>query len=259
MSTALELNRIFQHVGGHCVIADVELTLEMGKDLLVVGPNGAGKTLLVRLMLGLDAPSAGTIRILGVDLNGLSGRRLAQLRYRLGAVFQGGALLQSLSVLENLLLPLRRSRMNKDELRRSARLAMTLLQLDGLENHLPRSLSVGQRRRVELARALIHRPSLLIWDGLSDGLDRASAREVVQLLMEQRKNWDMSMVLTDNGIDVLSADAQRVAVFSDTCIAFDGTRAELMEQAQKRLDLRYLLNTLLPFKMPRDWPREVDE
>ena len=241
MSNALELNGIFQHVGGHCVIADVELTLEMGQDLLLVGPNGAGKTLLVRLMLGLDAPSAGVIRILGVDLNGLSSRHLAQLRYRLGAVLQGGALLQSLTVLENLLLPLRGSSMNKGELGRAARLAMTLLQLDGLENHLPRSLSVGQRRRVELARALIHRPSLLIWDGLSDGLDPASARDVIQLLMEQRKNWDMSMVLTDNGIGVLNAGEQRVAVLSDTHIAFDGTRAELLRQAHTRLDLRYLL------------------
>lgn len=241
MSTALELDRVFQHVGGHCVIADVDLTLEMGRDLLLVGPNGAGKTLLVRLMLGLDASSAGVIRVLGVDLDGISGRRLAQLRHRLGAVLQGGALLQSLTVLENLLLPLRRSRMSRYELGRSARLAMTLLQLDGLENHLPRSLSVGQRRRVELARALIHRPSLLIWDGLSDGLDTASARELVQLLMEQRKNWEMSMILTDNGVDVLTADAQRVAVLSDTRIAFDGTRAELIVQAQERLDLRYLL------------------
>jgi len=241
MSYALELNGVFQHVGGHCVVADVDLTLETGKDLLLIGPNGAGKTLLVRLMLGLDAPSAGVIRILGVDLNGLSGRCLAQLRHRLGAVLQGGALLQSLTVLENLLLPLRRSSMNKHELGRAARLVMTLLQLDGLENHLPRSLSVGQRRRVELARALIHRPSLLIWDGLSDGLDRASAREVIQLLMEQRKNWEMSMVLTDNGIDVLCADEQRVAVLSNRRIAFDGTRAELLVQARTRLDLRYLL------------------
>ncbi len=241
MTTALELDGVFQHVGGRCVIAGIDLTLAPGEDLLLVGPNGAGKSLLIRLMLGLDAPSAGRVRILGSDLNALRGRRLSRLRRSLGAVLQGGALLQSLTVLENLLLPLRALAMNKHELRRAARLVMTLLQLDGLENHLPRALSVGQRRRVELARALIHRPSLLVWDGLSDGLDTASARELARLLMDQRQNWDMSMVFTDNGVDVLSADTQRVVVLNDARIAFDGNRAELLEQARTRLDLRVLL------------------
>lgn len=241
MDIALELDGVFQHVNGRCVIAGVDLTLETGADLLLVGPNGAGKTLLIRLLLGLDAPSAGTVRIFGERLDHLRGRRLARVRQRLGAVLQGGSLLQSLTVLENLLLPLRASAMTRQELARAARLVMTQLQLDGLENHPPRALSVGQRRRVELARALIHRPRLLIWDGISDGLDIASAREVMQLLLEQREHWDMSMVFTDNGVAGLETDAQRVAVLDNATIVFDGTRAALLEQVPTRPDLRYLL------------------
>jgi ABC-type multidrug transport system ATPase subunit len=242
MEPALELADVFQHVGGHCALAGISLTLERGGWLLIVGPNGAGKSLLVRLALGLDEPSAGSVRVLDRDLSELDDRAMLRLRRdRLGSVLQGGSLLEDLTVLENLLLTLRGLPLTREEMARAARLTMTQLQLDGLENHLPRSLSLGQQRRVELARALIHKPDVLIWDGLTDGLDRPSARETLALLRAQRETRQLTLIATDNHADLPLAEGDRVAVIDRGRLLFLGPPGELEEATRGDLELRYVL------------------
>lgn len=241
MADVLVLEGVFQHVSGRAALADLSLRVPEGAWLLIVGPNGAGKSLLTRLLLGLDSPSAGSIRVLGQDLARLGSHGIARLRSRIGAVLQGGSLLESYTVLENLVLPLRGQPMGRDRMARSARLIMALLQLDGMENHLPRSLSLGQRRRVELARALVHAPSLLVWDGLTDGLDPISARETLQVLREQRNNRALTLIATDNRPDALGDGCDRIAVLAEGRLAFEGTPAELTAALPDRLDLRYVL------------------
>jgi ABC-type multidrug transport system ATPase subunit len=234
----LELEGVYQHVGGRVALEDIRLSLPEGGWLLICGPNGAGKSLLTRLILGLDPPSAGTIRVLGEDLERLTGRGVARLRRALGVVFQRGSLLADYPVIDNLLLPLRDQSMTRNEMARAARLVMTLLRLDGLENHLPRGLSLGQQRRVELARALIHRPRLLIWDGLSDGLDPAVARETLEVLRNLRANQRLTLIATDNAPGELTEAADRIAVLEQGRLLFEGTREALGQATASRLDLR---------------------
>jgi D-methionine transport system ATP-binding protein len=241
LGTALELVSVFQHVGPRCALDDISLRVECGDWLLVIGPNGAGKSLLTRLILGLDSPSAGTVRIFGSDLNELAQDALRRLRGRVGAVLQGGSLLDDKTVLENLLLPLRGAMLRRQEEARAARLVMTQLQLDGLENHMPRSLSLGHRRRVELARALVHEPALLIWDGLTDGLDPASARETLDVLRRQQELRQLTLVATDNRPDALSGGIDRIGVLDRGRLLFDGSRTALTAAAAERLELRYAL------------------
>ncbi len=238
---ALDLAGVFQHVRGHRALNDINLSVPAGAWLLIVGPNGAGKSLLTRLILGLDTPSAGTVEVLGQDLRALDDRGMTRLRGEIGAVLQGGSLLASLSVIENLLLPLRRLPGTREEMARAARLAMTLLRLDGLEHHLPRDLSPGQRRRVELARALIHRPRLLVWDGLTDGLDAPATLEALQVLREQRESTKLTLVATDNRADALEAACDRVAVLDRGELLFEGPPADLVRAAAERLELNYVL------------------
>lgn len=241
MTAALELASVFQHVNGHCALADLTLSLEAGEWLLVVGANGAGKSLLTRVLLGLDAPSAGTIRWFGKDLADQDAKGMRRLRRVTGAVLQGGSLLAHLSVLENLLLPLRSAPLSRNEMARAARLIMTQLRLDGLENHLPRALSLGQRRRVELARALIHQPELLVWDGLTDGLDQPGSREIHTFLREQRETGKLTFVATDNRADLTLLEPDRVALLDRGRLLFLGPPAGLEPAMERRLDLRYLL------------------
>ncbi|MCG6897589.1 MAG: ATP-binding cassette domain-containing protein [Thiocapsa sp.] len=241
MPAALTLAGVYQHVAGRMALDDIRLSLPEGAWLLICGPNGAGKSLLTRLILGLDRPSAGTIRVLGQDLDRIGGVAMARLRREIGAVLQRGSLLSGHTVLDNLLLPLRDTPMSRSEMARAARLAMTLLGLDGLENHLPRALSLGQQRRVELARALIHRPKLLVWDGLSDGLDPSVARETLEVLHVLRENQNLTLVATDNRLDALTGTSDRTAVLERGRLLFEGTPAELEAASATRLDLRAAL------------------
>lgn len=242
MEPALEITDVFQHVGSHCALGGISLTLDPGDWLLMIGPNGAGKSLLTRLILGLDAPSAGTVRIFGRDLGGLDDQAMRRLRRDLlGSVLQGGSLLDDLTVLENLLLPLRSLPLTRGEMARAARLVMTQLQLDGMENHLPRSLSLGQRRRVELARALIHKPPLLVWDGVTDGLDRPGARETLSVLREQQETRNLTLFATDNHSEMPLTDSDRVAVMDRGRLIFMGSPSELEQSADERLELRFVL------------------
>jgi ABC-type methionine transport system ATPase subunit len=241
MAAALSLDGVYQHVGGRMALNDIRLNLPEGAWLLICGPNGAGKSLLTRLILGLDRPSAGTIQVLGHDLARLRGGAMKRLRREIGAVLQRGSLLTDHAVLENLLLPLRDAPMTRNDMARAARLVMTLLGLDGLENHLPRALSLGQQRRVELARALIHRPRLLIWDGLSDGLDPTAARDTLAVLRGLRENQRLTLIATDNVPDALAGTADRVAVLDRGRLLFEGAVTDLEAASARRFELRAVL------------------
>jgi ABC-type methionine transport system ATPase subunit len=241
MAAALSLDGVYQHVGGRMALNDIRLNLPEGAWLLICGPNGAGKSLLTRLILGLDRPSAGTIQVLGHDLARLRGGAMKRLRREMGAVLQRGSLLTDHAVLENLLLPLRDAPMTRNDMARAARLVMTLLGLDGLENHLPRALSLGQQRRVELARALIHRPRLLIWDGLSDGLDPTAARDTLAVLRGLRENQRLTLIATDNVPDALAGTAARVAVLDRGRLLFEGAVTDLEAASARRFELRAVL------------------
>jgi len=241
---ALRLEGVFQHVGGRMALVDIHLDLPLGAWLLLCGPNGAGKSLLSRLILGLDAPSAGRVRVLGRDLAALDDPGMRRLRAEVGAVLQRGSLLGDQSVLANLLLPLRDAPLTRQEMARAARLVMTLLGLDGLENHLPRMLSLGQQRRVELARALIQGPRLLVWDGLSDGLDPRVAREILAVLRGLRGTRRLTLIATDNTPQVLGADADRIALLDRGRLLFLGEPATLEAISPSRQDLRAALGSL---------------
>lgn len=235
------MERVFQHVNGRCTLCDLQLKVQRGDSLLLLGPNGAGKSLTLRLMLGLDQPSAGRILLLGQDLSRLKDAQMNQLRHRVGAVLQGGSLLDELSILDNMLLPLRSRAQSSATLARAARLVITQLQLDGMEYRYPRALSLGQRRRAELARALINRPELLICDGLSDGLDQPALRDILEILRVQRDAQGLTFIATDNELLELIRAEDRVVVLDRGHILFDGTRADLESISATDLVLRTIL------------------
>jgi ABC-type multidrug transport system ATPase subunit len=237
----IELERVFQHVNGRCALNDLSLRIHQGESILLLGPNGAGKSLSLRLMLGLDRPSAGHVRLFGEDLSQLSDARMNRLRPRIGAMLQGGSLLEELSVLENLLLPLRPRLLDRHQRARAARLVVTQLQLDGMEHRYPRALSLGQRRRAELARALINRPELLLCDGLSDGLDQPALRDILEILRVQRESQGLTLVATENDLLDLAGPDDRVAVLDRGRLLFDDSRAQLETHTGTDLELRTIL------------------
>ncbi len=241
MTAIVTFKNVFQHVKGRCVLDDINVNIEQGESFALLGPNGAGKTLLLRLIMGLDRPSSGRVEVLGREFNSLSHVELTQLRRSIGMVIQSGALLNGLTVLENLILPLRNSGDSVARMRRSARLIMTQLRLDGMENLRPNELSGGVMRKVELARALICKPALLLWDELMDGLDPVSALEILNHLQREKENNNMTFIFTTHQSGGAVLSASRIGVLDNGRLLFEGSHEQLVRAKAEQLELRYTL------------------
>ncbi|MGH8557500.1 MAG: ABC transporter ATP-binding protein [Methylococcales bacterium] len=241
MTTVVEFENVFQHANGRCILHGVSFAIRKGESFALLGPNGAGKTMLLRLIMALDRPSAGRIAVLGQDYNKLSGAQLARFRRSLGMVLQGGALLNGLTVVENLLLPLRACGYNGDSMWRKARLILTQLRLDGLENLYPRELSGGMLRKVELARALIQKPEVLMWDELLDGLDPVSVIEIEEHLAREKRTREMTVLFTTHQASGVLSITNRVGVLDNGTLLFDGVFEDLSGFADRDPDLKYAL------------------
>lgn len=208
---------------GEVVALDgVDLDLGAGTFTAVMGPSGSGKSTLLQCAAGLDRPSGGTVRVDGVELAGLSERRLTLLRReRIGFVFQAFNLLPSLTAAQNVALPLRLAR--RRPARGAVREALARVGLAERAGHRPAQLSGGQQQRVALARALITRPAVLFGDEPTGALDTTTSREVLRLLRElvDREGQTTVMVTHD---PVAASYADRVVFLVDGRVSGEVTR-----------------------------------
>ena len=201
-------------LGGRTVTAleDVSLCIKPGEYVAVTGPSGSGKTTLMKILGCLDRPSSGHYRLDGIDVAGLTGDRMADIRNRvLGFLFQSFLLLPQSTALENVEMPLAYAGVRRPERRRRARETLARFGLADRENHRPARLSGGEQQRVALARAVINRPSLLLADEPTGALDKASADEVMRLFAELNQSG-VTIVLATHNISV-AARARRILRF----------------------------------------------
>jgi lipoprotein-releasing system ATP-binding protein len=202
--------------GSLSVLRDVNLELQRGNALAVMGPSGSGKSTLLHVLGTLDRPTTGTVRLDGKDPFALSERDLADFRNRhVGFVFQDHHLLPQCSVLENVLVPTLVGRADNKAVGEWARQLLDRVGLSGRLDHLPAELSGGERQRVAVARALVHRPALLLADEPTGNLDRHSARAVGQLLLELHRQEHTILV-------VVTHSAELAATFPRTLTMDDG-------------------------------------
>lgn len=214
--------------GGRVVIhKDLDLTVRRGEVLTLVGGSGTGKTVLLRQMLGLNTPAAGSVRVLGRPAAEL-GRPGAAAR--VGMLFQQGALFSAFSVLDNIAFPLRELRTLPDELVRRA--ALLKLQMVGLKpgdaHKMPAELSGGMIKRVALARALIMDPPLLMLDEPTAGLDPDSSDAFCALLQSLHQELGLTVVMVTHDLDTLFALSSRVAVLAEQRVIIAAPMAEVL-------------------------------
>lgn len=225
----IELKQVSTRFGDHVVHDGIDLTVEKGEILALIGGSGSGKSTLLREMILLQQPDAGTIRVLGAELSALSDEQVLALRRRWGVMFQHGGLFGSLTVLENIGLPLREHSALGDGLIDDIagwKLAMTGLQRD-VGAQYPAQLSGGMLKRASLARALALDPELLFLDEPTAGLDPDSAAGVDALVRELRELFGLTIVMVTHDLDLLWQVADRVAVLADGKVQGVGSMAEL--------------------------------
>lgn len=210
--------------GQQTIHRGLSMQVDAGDIVGLVGGSGSGKTTLLRVVIGLDAPAGGTVRLFGIDpLNAGRQQRLAMQR-RFGTLFQGGALFSALSVFDNVALPLRELRsLDKRLIRDLVMLKLHLVEIEPRHaGKMPAELSGGMIKRVALARALALDPELLVLDEPTAGLDPDRSRSFVKLIQSLSRDHGLTVFMVTHDVDTLSTLATRVAVLADGRIVADG-------------------------------------
>ena len=216
---------------GEVVVHDnLDMEVQAGEIIALVGGSGSGKTTLLRQVLGLDRPSAGTVRVFGTDVHRADAVTLQQLRHRWGMLFQHGALFSALSAFDNVAQPMRELRVLPEALVRDA--ALLKLQMVDIAPsqamRMPADLSGGMVKRVALARALALEPELLFLDEPTAGLDPALSESFVRLIGMLHREMNLTVVMVTHDLDTLLALATRIAVLADKRLVAYGDAEEVV-------------------------------
>jgi len=227
----IEVIDVWKGFDGTQVLRGVSLTLNKGETLVVMGGSGSGKTVLLRLTAGLLRPDRGQVRLFGRNIERLSEEELLPIRRRIGYVFQGAALFDSLTVLDNVAYPLREhTRLSESDIRERVLHVLSMVGLDSnVLNLLPSELSGGMRKRVGIARALVNEPEAMLFDEPTAGLDPTNARLVAELISQVRTGVCDTAVVVTHDLELTRTVAERVAILIDGQFAALGPRDEVLQ------------------------------
>ncbi len=224
------------HYGERKILDDVTMDVRDGEIMVIMGGSGSGKSTLLRYLLALDTPTSGTIRILGKDLAGMSDREMVALRRRTGVAFQGGALFSSLTVGENVMLPLyEHTDLDPATMEIMTRMKLEAVNLSGFEDLMPSELSGGMLKRAALARAIIMDPQILFMDEPSAGLDPVASSAVDDLILGLRQALGMVIVAVTHELESAFKIADRITVLDQGHILFIGTVEALRKNPSERI------------------------
>ena len=249
----IEVDKLVTHYGRRLILNGISLTVHQGEILVIMGGSGSGKSTLLRHLLGLHQPTSGSIRLLGKDITQLDDKAMHELRQEMGVAFQGGALFGSMTVGENVMLPLREhTQLDEHTMQIMTRMKLEVVNLAGFENLMPAELSGGMLKRAALARAVIMDPKLLFFDEPSAGLDPVAAVELDELILQLRAALNMTIVVVTHELDSAFKIADRISVLDQGNILMTGSVEEVRSSDNKRI--QSLLN-----RMPRDDAIDADE
>lgn len=228
----IEIEGLQTRFGDQIIHRDVNLCVYRGEILTLVGGSGSGKTTLLRQILGLEQPYQGAVKILGESRNNTNHNPLnKRIRSKTGVLFQQGALFSALTVFDNVALPLRELHaLSEDMIRELVMIKLDMVAI-GAEHasKMPAALSGGMIKRVALARALALDPELLFLDEPTAGLDPELSESFVELILELRKELNLTIVMVTHDLDTLVALSDRIAILADQQVIAAGTLAEVCE------------------------------
>ena len=224
---AIELCDLTKTLSGRTVLDGVSLAVQKGETMSVIGGSGAGKSVTLKHIVGLMKPDRGCVKVDGVDVTNTNHGSMEAARRKIGFCFQGSALLNSLTVFENVALPLREhERPNEDEIRRRVEEKLALVGLTDAGQKLPNEISGGMKKRVGLARAIIRNPAIILYDEPTAGLDPVMGSTINDLILDMQKKLGVTSVLVTHDMSSAFRVSTRIAMLLKGKIVKVGTPAE---------------------------------
>jgi phospholipid/cholesterol/gamma-HCH transport system ATP-binding protein len=225
---AIEIKGVWKRLGTKDVLRGVDLAVQRGESVVIIGRSGTGKSVLLKHVVGLMDPDKGSVCVNGMDVPSLSAAELLSLRTQIGMLFQGGALFDSLSVGENIGLPLREhTKMPEAQVELVVREKLRLVGLEGAEDMSPSKLSGGMKKRAALARALALNPKVMLYDEPTTGLDPITADLINRLLRRLQERLGIASISVTHDMRSAYHIADRIAMLHEGRIHAVGTPAEI--------------------------------
>jgi phospholipid/cholesterol/gamma-HCH transport system ATP-binding protein len=226
----IQIRDLHKAFGDHKVLDGITIDVERGTTYVVLGGSGSGKTVLMKHVIGLLKPDAGTVFVDGIEIPRLEGRALTEARRMFGMVFQGAALFDSMTVYDNVAFPLRERQrgIDTEELRRRVVEKLKVVDLDeDVLTKYPAQLSGGMRKRVALARAVVHEPKVVLYDEPTTGLDPITTAYVDDMIISAKQRLGVTSMVISHDIASAFKVADRIAVLYDGHLAAQGTPEEV--------------------------------
>ena len=235
---------LYKSFGENHVLRGVDLHLYRRENVVVLGRSGTGKSVLIKIIAGLLKPDEGHVSVLGKDVENLSGEQLRQLRLKLGFSFQNSALYDSMTVRENLEFPLVQNfkHLKRAEINNAVEEVIDAVGLSQTINQMPAELSGGQRKRIGVARTLILRPEIMLYDEPTAGLDPITSIDINNLINEVQHRYHTSSIIITHDLTCAKTTGDRVAMLLDGTFVKQGTFEEVFASDDERIKSFYDYN-----------------
>lgn len=235
-ANAIEVEDLVTHYGERMILKGITMEVREGEIMVIMGGSGSGKSTLLRHLMALEMKTSGTMRILGQDIDDLDTAAFTELRKKLGVAFQGGALFSSMTVGENVMLPLyEHTDLDRKTMEIMARMKLEVVELGGFEDLMPAELSGGMVKRAAFARACVMDPRVLFCDEPSAGLDPAVASALDDLILDLREAMGMSIVVVTHELDSAFKIADRITILDRGRVLMIGAVDEVRGSSNERI------------------------
>jgi phospholipid/cholesterol/gamma-HCH transport system ATP-binding protein len=236
-SPMIAVRSLAKKIGQQEILRGVDLEVQTGETLAIIGRSGGGKSVLLKHLVGLMEPDVGEIWIQGQNIIGMNERQLGAIREKVGILFQSGALFDSMTVEENVAFPLREAGERDAKILHSKVAEMLeVMEMEGEDAKMPESLSGGMKKRVGLARAIIRRPSCVLYDEPTSGLDPVVADSINRLIRRLQQRFGMTSVVVTHDMKSAFDVADRIAYLHEGRIYFHGTARELQQSTDPLIE-----------------------
>jgi phospholipid/cholesterol/gamma-HCH transport system ATP-binding protein len=225
----IEIKGLCKSFGNNEVLKGVDISVHEGENLVVLGKSGSGKSVAIKCLVGLVKADAGEIKVFGTEINGLNEKELNRIRLKIGFLFQNAALYDSMTVRQNLEFPLKRHSKNISQKEIDDSISEILESVGLIEaiDKMPAELSGGMRKRIGLARTLILKPEIILYDEPTTGLDSITSREISDLILEMQKKYKTTSIIITHDMACARLTADRIVILKDGLIHVVGTYDQL--------------------------------